>query len=80
MARDQLGPEVYEDRDPVQREAEGPSRSKAEDLVHVENVLSCSPPPPLAHKKYESVAAINFFLMPYSVASWSLLHCLTENL
>ena len=23
--------------------------------------LVCSPPPPLAHKKYESVAAINFF-------------------
>ena len=34
------GPEVYEDWDPVQREAEGPSRSKAEDLVHVENVVS----------------------------------------
>ena len=27
--------------------------------VHVENVVS--PPTPLAHKKYESVAAINFF-------------------
>ena len=27
-------------------------------IVHV---LVCSPPPPLAHKKYESVAAINFF-------------------
>ena len=24
-------------------------------------------PPPLAHKKYESVAAINFFLRPYTV-------------
>ena len=44
------GPEVYEDRD---------RRLK---IVHVENVVTvvCSPPPPLAHKKYESVAAINF--------------------
>ena len=30
-------------------------------IVHVENVVSLFPPPPLAHKKYESVAAINFF-------------------
>ena len=29
-------------------------------IVHVENV-----PPPLAHKKYESVAAITFFLRGY---------------
>ena len=28
-------------------------------IVHVENVVSS---PPLTHKKYESVAAINFFL------------------
>ena len=37
-------------------------------IVNVENVVSF---PSLAHKKYESVAAINFFLRPYSVASWS---------
>ena len=30
-------------------------------IVHVENVVVCSPPPPLAHEKYESVAALNFF-------------------
>ena len=29
-------------------------------MVHVENVVVCSPPPPLAHIKYESVAAITF--------------------
>ena len=32
-------------------------------IVHVENVVSFLPP--LAHKKYESVAAILFFLRPY---------------
>ena len=29
-------------------------------IVHVENVVSLFSSPPLAHKKYESVAAINF--------------------
>ena len=32
-------------------------------IVHVENVVSLFPPPPLAHKKYESVAAINYLLV-----------------
>ena len=31
-------------------------------IVHVENVVSLFSSPSLAHKKYESVAAINFFL------------------
>ena len=30
-------------------------------IVHVENVVSLFSSPPLAHKKYKSVAAINFF-------------------
>ena len=35
-------------------------------IVHVENVVSLFSSPQLAHKKYESVAAITFFLRPYS--------------
>ena len=31
--------------------------------------LVCSPPPPLAHKKYESVAAINLFRILVNFAS-----------
>ena len=32
-------------------------------IVHVENVVSLTPPPPLAHKKYESVASWFFTLL-----------------
>ena len=42
-------------------------------LVRVENVVSLFSSPSTSSQKHKSVAAINFILRPYSVASWSLL-------
>ena len=55
----------------------GTSRSKAEDLVHVENVVSLFSSPSTSSQKVRKCGSHKFLS---SVASWSLLHCLTEYL
>ena len=44
----------------MQREAEGPSRSKAEDLVHVENVVSLFSSPSTSSQKVRNCGGHKF--------------------